>query len=204
MTANQRLAAVAALLAVGALMAGSPFPRAADVDTLARMVEAEEDHVSALELAAWIRDRKPGLRVIDVRDADAFADYAIPLAENVPLEDLMRMPFRRDETVVLYSEGGAHAAQAWVLLRARGVRAVYQLKGGLYAWVDEVMNAAVPSNAGPDTMRRFTEEVAPLARYFGGLPRVGPADSAPDALALPEARGGKAARAVRELRRRGC
>lgn len=203
MTGNRRLAVLAAFLASAALLAGSPYPRVADVDTLARMVEAEEDHVSALELAAWIRDRKSGLRVIDVRDADAFADYAIPRAENVPVDELVRLPFRRNETVVLYSEGGAHAAQAWVLLRARGVRNVYQLKGGLYAWVDEVMNASVPSNASPETIRRFQEEVAPLARYFGGLPRVGGPVDDPAALEVP---GGvqRTGSAVRELRRRGC
>ena len=38
--------------------------------------------VSALQLATWIRDRKPGLRVIDSRSPAAYDWYHIPGAER--------------------------------------------------------------------------------------------------------------------------
>ena len=66
--------------------------------------------------------------------------------------------------------GGAHAAQAWVLLRSRGVRNVFFLRGGLDEWMDEVMNPQLPRNAPPDE-RAEMDSVAALSRYFGGVPR---------------------------------
>ncbi|HEX8152686.1 MAG TPA: rhodanese-like domain-containing protein, partial [Thermoanaerobaculia bacterium] len=136
-----------------------------------------EDHVDAIELARWIRQRKPGLRVIDLRDPDAFAEYHVPTARNVSLPLLVKTPFDRGETLVLISDGGAHAAQGWVFLRARGHQRVYFLRGGLEEWMSEVMNPAGARG-----------EQAELSRYFGGVPRI----------------DGEAAMTAGELRRRGC
>ena len=121
--------------------------RRMDIETLATQVAREEDHVTALELAQWLRDRKPALRIIDLGEPSG-----IPRAERVDLQALVKMPFRGDETIVLVSGGGGHAAQAWVFLRARGYAHVYFLRGGADEW-----NAAVLSPAQP------TE----LTRYFG-------------------------------------
>ena len=101
----------------------------------------EEDHVTALELAAWIHDRKPGLRIIDVREPAEFAAYQIPAAENVPLARFGRVAGRRrTKRWCSTPSGGAHAAQAWVFLRALGHRQVFFLRGGLGEWIDDVMN----------------------------------------------------------------
>ena len=66
----RRILAGTALVA-GALAAVVPNrpvrPAAIDVAALARTVEREDDHVTALELAAWIKDRRPNLHVLDVR-----------------------------------------------------------------------------------------------------------------------------------------
>jgi rhodanese-related sulfurtransferase len=156
----RRALAITAITA-GALAAvsGSPYraERAGvDVAALAHTVAAEEDHVTALELAQWIHDRQPGLRIIDLRTPAEFAEYHLPRAERIALEQLLTTPFRPDETIVLISDGGAHAAQGWVFLRALGHRHVYFLRGGLGEWVDQVMNPAKPND---------------LTRYFGGTPR---------------------------------
>ena len=149
---------------------------------LAGAIEREADHVTALELAAWIRARKPGLRVVDVRPDSEYASYHVPTAERMTLPEVARAPFAAGETVVLYSEGGAHAAQAWVLLRDAGVRDAYFLRGGILEWLDDVMNPV-----------QSTE----LTRYFGGTARApGPASAVPMPAQAPEA--------VRRLRRRSC
>ena len=139
------LAALALLLGLAAAFAGAP--RSVDVDALAKQVAREEDHVTALELAQWIKDRKPGLRVINVGRASA----RLPLAEDVPLESITRTSFGKDETIVLVSDGGAHAAQAWVFLRALGHRNVFFLRGGVAEWNAEVLNPPTPT---------------PVTRYF--------------------------------------
>lgn len=180
---GRALAASALVLGAAAAFAGSPYRFArgsVDVTELANMVAREEDHVTALELAAWIHDRRAGLRVIDVREPDEFAAYQIPTAENVPLARFSRLSLKADETVVLYSGGGAHAAQAWVFIRAMGHRQVFFLSGGLNEWIDEVMNPAAST---------------PITKYFGGVAR--PAGSVP-----PDA--STTADRVKQLRRRGC
>ena len=195
------LAAAAALLATMAAVAGEPVPASApvrvDVARLAREIEREEDHVTARELAAWIRDRKAGLRVLDVRSAPEYEAQHVPSAERLALHDLATLAPRPGETLVLYSEGGAHAAQAWVLLRAMGHERVYFLRGGLLEWVDDVLNPAL----GRDTTatgRAADAELAALSRYFGGVPRTG--DATDTVVPWGEAPSGR----LRSARRRGC
>jgi rhodanese-related sulfurtransferase len=166
---------VALVLGLAAAFAGTPDrSRNArlDVESLARAVEHEDDHVTAIELAEWIRDRRPGLRVVDIRSSGEFDALHIPTAERIPLTDLAKTPFRRDETIVLYSEGGAHAGQGWVFLRALGYTQVYFLRGGLLEWMDEVMSPTMDIQAS-DSVRKAFARVSDLSRYFGGTPRVG-------------------------------
>jgi rhodanese-related sulfurtransferase len=168
------LAGAAALAGALAPLGGSPYRRAApgiiDVDELARVVADQEDHVSAVQLAAWIRARRPGLRVIDVRSASEFHAYHIPGAEHVPLERLATSRFADGETIVLYSEAGAHGAQAWVFLRALGHRRVFFLRGGLHEWLDDVMSPTLTADASAEAQAAFAR-VAELSRWFGGSPR---------------------------------
>jgi rhodanese-related sulfurtransferase len=196
------LAAVAAVLALLAAATGSSrrVPEAMiDAKQLAGEIQREDDHVTALELAQWIRDRKPGLRVLDVRTDSEFAAFHVPSAERMPLESLVTLRPAAGETLVIYSEGGTHAAQGWVLLRSRGHEHVYFLRGGLLDWMDDVMSPTVQS-----TSDSASAHVASLSRYFGGVPRVGVAPSAPAAHATATRDTATAAAAVARLRRRGC
>jgi rhodanese-related sulfurtransferase len=163
-----------------------------DVAELARAVAEQEDHVSAVELAAWLRARRPGLRVIDVRTASEFAAYHIPGAEHVPLEQLATTPFAAGETVVLYSELGVHGGQAWVFLRALGHRRVVFLRNGLHEWLDDVMSPTIAADAPPAAQAAF-DRVAELSRWFGGTPRRIAATAVSDGAAVAPA-----------TRRRGC
>lgn len=161
-------------IALGALavVAGSPgrSSSAASVARIAGEVSNESDHVTAVELARWIRDRKAALRIIDIRDSVSFEESHIPGAIRQSLEEVAVAPVTTGETIVLYSGGGAHAAQGWVLLRSRGVNAVFFLRGGYDEWMDEVMNPQFPRNAPPEE-RAAMDSVAALSRYFGGVPR---------------------------------
>ena len=212
------LGAVALALGALAIVAGSPRVQGnarVDVAGLARTVEHEDDHVTALELAEWIRVKRPNLRVVDVRDSNAFETYHIPRAERIALSELVSTPFNKHETIVLYSDGGAHAAQAWVFLRALGHDRVYFLRGGLYEWLDDVMNPAIASTAS-DSSRASFAKVAELSRYFGGVPRTEAEDSGAQKQAShtnAESQRGQPARdadhkqsraAIARLRGRGC
>ena len=207
-TFQNALGIAALVLGSFAVIAGSPRAQSnarIDVAELARIVGNEDDHVTAIELADWIRSQRPNLRVIDVRDSADFEAYHIPRAERIALEDLVATPFRRDETVVLYSDGGAHAAQGWVFLRAMGHERVYFLRGGLYEWLDDVMNPTISETAS-DSARENFAKVAETSRYFGGVPRIGVASSSRPSVALPGSRDEKAgaAKAAARVRGRGC
>lgn len=202
------LAIAAALLGGLALLAGSPRMKdnaRLDVSALAGVVQREEDHVTAVELAEWIRDGLPGLRIIDVRDSAAFESYHIPRAERMAMADVVSATIRPDETIVLYSDGGAHAAQAWVFLRALGHDKVYFLRGGLYEWLDDVMNPSISGAASPAERAEF-ERVSEVSRYFGGVPRVGEPESSIPSIAVPQRRdeGGATKANVTRVRGRGC
>ncbi|MFL5614525.1 MAG: rhodanese-like domain-containing protein [Gemmatimonadaceae bacterium] len=209
------LAGIALGLAAAASFAGSPYTArhaSIDVALLAHTVEQEEDHVTALELAEWIKERRPGLRVLDVRTPEEYQAYHVPTAEHLALDSLTRMPFRADETLVLYSEGGAHAAQVWVFLRALGYRKVFFLRGGLYEWLDQVMNPRLADTTV--AARGSFARASVISRYFGGVPRSDmPRESGDNVLPLPQRSRGRTAvplpakstaSTLQEVRRRGC
>ncbi len=196
------LSIVALGLGALAVIAGSPSRSGrVDVNGLARAVAHEDDHVTAVELAQWIRDRKPNLRVIDVRDSAEFADFHIPTAERIAIDAIPSTHFAPEETVVLYSGGGAHAAQGWVFLRLLGNQRVYFLRGGIDEWVSEVLNPTFP--AAPSTADRASiDSIRALSKYFGGVPRAGTASDSASKSAPVEASAWKSS--VARVRRRGC
>jgi 3-mercaptopyruvate sulfurtransferase SseA len=157
------LAIAALLLASLALFVQNPKKNgrvSVEPGELARVIEREEDHVTAGDLAAMLKAGKPGLRVIDLRDSLSYLQYHIPTAECITLTELLGMPLLPTDTLVLYSEGGIHAAQAWVLLAVRGHRNVMTLKGGLLAW-EERNGQGKPRSSPP---RHDSTRVKPPAR----------------------------------------
>jgi len=188
LTLNQRLALVAfvlGLVAVGARPTRGSSVRV-DADLLARIVAQEVDHVTALDLADWIIQGRSDYRLIDLRSPQAYAEYHVPTAENVPMASLMDRQLARDERIVLYSDGGIHAAQAWFLLKASGYRGVYTLFGGLEEWKDQVLFPTLGPNPTVDEKARFVR-VAAVSAHFGGAPQTAGAVSAPGrSLPLPK------------------
>jgi rhodanese-related sulfurtransferase len=181
-------------LGLAAPFAGSPYcmPQGGlDLDAIARAIDDGTDHVSARQLAQWIRDRRPGLRVIDVRSPTEFHEGAIPTAENLPIGQLVKSHFAPEQTIVLVSQEGAHAGQAWVMLRSLGVINAVFVPGGLADWREEVLSPVLPTNASPAERARIAE----LSHYFGGAPRIVGGQQGDVASAAQIGRGS---------RRRGC
>jgi rhodanese-related sulfurtransferase len=174
------LGIVAVVAGALAVVAGSPTRGThgnIDVQRIAQLVEAEEDHVSAAELAQWIKDRHASLRIVDIRPDSEFAEFHIPSATRADLATIATMPLDSSATYVLYSAGGAHAAQAWVLLRARGIENAYFLRGGLYEWMTTVVNPRLPESS----TRAQRDSVLELTQYFGGQLEIVPNAPTPTA-----------------------
>lgn len=131
------LSVVALLLALGAVLAGEGGGGddlvEVDLRDLARTIALEADHFDVEEVTRMLSSGS-GLDVIDLRDSSAFASSHIPGARHCPVEDLLDLGLREDTPVLLYSEGGLHSVQAWMLLKAAGHQDVYTLRGGWNAW----------------------------------------------------------------------
>lgn len=182
-------------LAVGALALGllAVFARphrgnlvTLDVKELAGIIDKEGDHVTASDLAGWIVAGRSDYRLIDLRSEKEYGEYHIPTAENVSLTALPDANLLANQRIVLYSEGGIHASQAWMLLRAKGFRNAYTLKGGLDQWTEDVLFPTMAENATPQDRARFERSMA-LARFFGGSPRTGRAETLAKAPEMPKA-----------------
>lgn len=182
MSVNRALAAAAVVLAGLAPFAGSP-PREAGL---------EPGRMRVLDLAERLRDRR-AVRVIDLRDSVAFAEFNLPRAVRVSPGDLARLDLSSADTVVLYDGGDGTARRAWADLRD-GPAAVYWLRDAVTEWVDEIMNPVLAPDATPGEREAFAP-VAELSRYFGGMPRV----SAP-----PGADSASARERFERTVRRGC
>jgi rhodanese-related sulfurtransferase len=202
---HRALATLAATLALAAALVDAR--PAVDASTLAAEIEEQRDHISAPELADRIMRRDPALHIFDLRARADYDAFHIPSATHTTLDELSRASFPRDASVVLYSEGSAHAAQAWVLLRLRGVRKVHFLREGVYEWIARVREPRLAVDASPRERTEFERGVA-HSRFFGGMARTSvPRSEVPDGYWTGSASrdvSSRAAQAVANVRRRGC
>lgn len=156
-----------ATAALFALVVGTLAALAGDVDP-----PPAADEVSASELAAWIRDRRPGLLLLDLRDVEAFDRDRLPGAQRLP--DVGADAIAAADTIVVYADAGNDAG----LPRLSGAARVLRLHGGVGAWNDDVLFPTLRADANARQQRDFAPRAA-LSRYFGGSPRLLDAGAAP-------------------------
>ncbi len=214
-TIERALAAAALVLGLFAI-AGQPVRGSAvtiDTQELATLVGSQVDHVQPAELADWIVRGASDYRLIDLRDEAAFASYHIPTAENVPVTRLPDAALARNEKIVLYSDGGIHAAQAWMLLRAQGYKGVTTLLGGLEGWKNGVVFPVAPADPTPAQAAEFARALQ-VAQFFGGQGRAATAagETATLTIAAPAApkaavsgpAAGKGGAPAKKKKKEGC
>jgi len=124
------------------------------------------DEVSAVDLAQWIQDRRPGLLVVDARAAEAFDRDRLPGARLIA--DIDADALRSADTVVVYAEAGVDAT---ALRELSNVRRLLRLHGGIAAWNEDVLFPVIRADASERQQRDFAARAA-LSRYFGGSPRL--------------------------------
>jgi hypothetical protein len=173
-----------AAMAVTAVVLGTLAAFAANRDAV---VDARVD---AVGLAGWIKNRRPALRIVDVRSAQEFDEYHIPTAVRADIGSTGSPAAALDAPIVVYADTPAHGREASTALAARGYRHVSYLAGGVTDWLDQVMNASLPKNPSPEAREAFAR-ARDLCLFFGGVPRV---DVDPS----------RAPISTQQVRRRGC
>jgi len=114
---------------------------AADRIDLLRSIEAAEDHVEPEELADRLLAGERDLLVADVRSPAEYAAFHIRGAIHVALPDLPETlaPHKNRGTIVLYSNGMTHPAQARDVLSQLGYRNAYLLTDGLQGFMERCL-----------------------------------------------------------------
>ncbi|HSL89322.1 MAG TPA: rhodanese-like domain-containing protein [Ignavibacteriaceae bacterium] len=169
---NKKLALIAIVLAVTALIIGSPTNKTnvtINPNELALMISKGADHIEVEELTDWIIQGRMDYRLLDLRDEKSYNEYHIPTAENVPLSDLMNYPVERNEKIILYSDGGIHSSQAWFLLKSKGFKSAYFIIGGLDEWKDKILFPAAPVDSTTESLAQFNK-MKEISKFFGGTP----------------------------------
>lgn len=146
-------------LTLGIILAFSPVEKKSldnlDFKELAKNINGRNDHVTAEQVGQLLIDKDPDLQIIDLRDPGEYEKFHIQTAINIPLDKLFtpeELEFiDPDKLVVLYTNGGTHAAQAWVMLQQMGYTNTTILLGGLNYWVDVFTNPTPPEGVYADS-----------------------------------------------------
>jgi len=106
--------------------------------------------VSASEFAQWLNEDSQQFRVLDVRQMQEIAMGTVPKAEALPLHMLPAQihALSATEKMVLVCRSGARSAQACMYLQKSGFSNVYNLSGGMIAWLQSGFGLSQLSNAG--------------------------------------------------------
>lgn len=180
---NKKLAGLALLLGFLAVFLGSPYKGSfynINSKELALITGNAVDHVKVEELADWIIQGKSDFRIIDLRTEKEFAEYHIPGAENIPMQTLEKSNLMKNEKIILYSEGGIHSAQGWMILKAKDFKGAYILFGGLEEWNEKILFPKISENATPEQIAAF-EKTKEVSKFFGGTPQTGGTTEVKDA-----------------------
>jgi len=139
-------AALLILPASGSAVAGLPGESAggssARTDqTLLAAVDSGEDHLEPEDLADRLLGNEADLVVVDVRPASEYRAFHIKGAVNVPLPELHSTlaSHKNRGTIVLYSNGMTHPAQARDALARAGYRNAFLLTDGLQGFLDRCL-----------------------------------------------------------------
>jgi rhodanese-related sulfurtransferase len=115
-------------------------------------IRARLQSFAALNSMQAVRMMNQGALVIDLRGKEAFDAGHIGDARNVPVAELESrvesLKKWRDKNVITYCDSGANGAGAARTLQQLGFTKVFNLEGGLNAWVKDNLPLAKTAPGG--------------------------------------------------------
>jgi 3-mercaptopyruvate sulfurtransferase SseA len=165
--------------AVALLPPGKSVPPAPTDNGLLLAIEAGEDHIEPDELADRLLTGDAGLLVVDIRTPAEFTAFHIRSAVNVAAADLPEFlaPHKNKGTIVLYSNGMTHPAQARDALARFGFHNAYLLTDGLQGFMQTVLKP-VSLRETPLPAAQAAKVNAWRAFFLGNAPAPAPASAA--------------------------
>jgi rhodanese-related sulfurtransferase len=119
---------------------------AGDITPAQLMMELNEGHhlTDAIQVAHWIIDKHPTLKLVDVRSNAEFEKFTLPGSINIPISEMQsalnqQLPDCDKQMLVFFSNDDLYAEQAWIVLRQLGCKNNLVLKGGLNAWIETII-----------------------------------------------------------------
>ena len=97
-------------------------------------------NIASLSIPLAVRKINQGSQVIDVRNADRYAEGHIVDARNIPQDELLKNPnelTRKNKDAVLVCDSGASSGECVARLRKDGYDNIFSLRGGLEEWRKE-------------------------------------------------------------------
>lgn len=139
------------------------------------LLEINDDsrHWSTDLVADKIIKHDPALLLIDVRSPDQYAEFSLPGALNIPLENILDEDWQdyflaEDFDIVLFSNDEIYADQAWILLRRLNYKNLRVMEGGLNRWAETIMEPPVPKASEPEEAFELYDFRRAANQYFGG------------------------------------
>lgn len=140
-----------------------------EIYTQATIAQAGDSYLSGLPeqryqlpIPIFVRDQVNHSRswfIVDVREADEYADGHIDGAINIPLGEIVKnldkFPNSKSAPILLYCHSQKRATHALVILHELGYLKVFNLEGGYAAYEDWMNNNPLPTpgptpTPGPD------------------------------------------------------
>ena len=145
----------------------------ANPEILLKEAFSKSRFLSPDQIADRLINEDPSIFLIDVRTPDQYQEYSLPGAFNIPLDEMILSDWKdyldqEDMDVVLVSNGGLYADQAWMLCKRMGYNNLYVMEGGLNAWFKNIMQAEMPAETAAKEDFDLYAFRKGAARYFGG------------------------------------
>ncbi|MDI6802314.1 MAG: rhodanese-like domain-containing protein [Bacteroidota bacterium] len=162
---NKKLAAIAIVLGLIGILAGSPQESSAgrvDTNQLAIDFAKQSNIVKPTDIAKNIIEGSNTFRMIDLRNESEFTSGNIEGSDNIPVAQINKSDLKRNEKILLYSNSELETAQAWMLLKSKNYKSVYMLKGGWSGWQKEVLGITEGQTEASGSMfgNKTTDETA--------------------------------------------
>lgn len=180
---NIRLILSIVFISFGFIAAIIPVKKTSSVrlnaDQLLRETKLETYNISVDELADGLINQDPSIQLIDLRSPDAYEEYHLPGAVNIPIDSLFDedwLPYvdqiaRRN---IFYCNGSTLSSEAWILTKQTGINNNFVLRGGLNEWFGTIIDPKEPFQGAPSEAWDLYHSRLAAKQYFTGAKAVGP------------------------------